>query len=99
VPLNPYIFALAYAVVMAAVIALAFTIFKTQYQLMGLVLAAIAGAIASLLPTIGAIVSLIATIGMLYWRLGKDALVPDIVVSVLVARLVLLPVLLLLQHR
>jgi hypothetical protein len=84
---------------MTAVIALAFRIFKTQYQLMDLVLAAIAGAMASLLPTIGAIVSLIVTIGMLYWRLGKDALVPDIVVSVLVARLVLLPVLLLLKHR
>lgn len=38
-----------------------------------------------------------AMIGIHYWRLGKDQLLPDIVTSVLVARLAMLPVLLLIK--
>jgi|HubBroStandDraft_5_1064220.scaffolds.fasta_scaffold876582_1 hypothetical protein len=98
-PLSPFAIALTYAIVVPLVVALAFAIFQTKYALTDLILAAIVGAAASLLPTIGAFASLIATIGLLYWRLGKDALFPDIVVSVFVARLVTVPVLFLLQHR
>jgi hypothetical protein len=34
-------------------------------------------------------------IGILYWRLGKDQLFPDVIVAVSVARLALIPLFLL----
>ena len=90
--------AVTYVAVAAAVIPLGLAIFKTQYQFLDVVLAAIAGGAASLIPiagglAVGGIASLVVTIGVLYWRLGRD-LFPDIVLSVMVARLATVPVLL-----
>jgi hypothetical protein len=98
-PLSPYAIALTYAIVVPLVVAIGFAIFHTKYEVVDLILAAIVGAAAALLPTIGAFASLVATIGILYWRLGKDVLFPEIVVSVLAARLAMVPVLLLLERR
>jgi hypothetical protein len=97
--LNAYLFVLVYAVVCTAVIPVGFAVFKTPYQMLDVVLAAIGGAALSLIPTVGGVASLAGTAGILYWRMSRELLFPDILVSVLVARLTLLPVLLLLTHR
>jgi hypothetical protein len=97
--LYTYIFIPVYAVVCIAVIPIGFAVFKTQYQMLDVVLAAIVGAALSLIPTLGGVASLAGTVGILYWRMSRDLLFPDILVSVLGARLAMLPVLLLLTHR
>lgn len=96
--MNPYVMAVTYAVVGTAVIPLGFELFKTKYRILDVLLAAIAGGLLSLVPTVGGAASLIATVGILYWRLGKDALVPDILVSVSAARLVMFLALLKFGH-
>jgi len=88
-----------YAVICIAVIPIGFAVFKTRYQMLDVVLAAIGGAALALLPTIGGTASLAGTVGILCWRMSRELLFPDILVSVLVARLAMLPVLLLLTHR
>jgi hypothetical protein len=97
--LNAYVVALTYAVVSAVVIPLGFAVFRTQYQFLDVVLAAIGGAALSFIPTLGGVASFAGTIGILYWRMRRDLLFPDIVVSVAVARLAMVPVLLLLMRR
>jgi len=97
--LNAYIVALTYAVVAIVVIPLGFAVFRTQYQIVDVILAAIVGASLSLIPTIGGVASLVGTVGILYWRMSRDLLFPDIVISVAVARLAMVPVLLLLLHK
>jgi len=97
--LNPYVVALTYAAVGIAVIPIGFAVFRTEYQFLDVVLAAIGGAALSFIPTVGGVASLMGTIGILYWRMRRDLLFPDIVISVAVARLAMVPVLLLLMHR
>ena len=91
--------ALTYAVVAIVVIPLGFAVFRTQYQIVDVILAAIVGASLSLIPTIGSVASLVGTVGILYWRMSRDLLCPAIVISVAVARLAMVPVLLLLLHK
>ena len=97
--MNPYVVALTYAAVGIAVIPIGFAVFRTEYQFLDVVLAAIGGAALSFIPTVGGVASLMGTIGILYWRMRRDLLFPDIVISVAVARLAMVPVLLLLMHR
>ena len=97
--MNPYVVALTYAAVGIAVIPIGFAVFRTQYQFLDVVLAAIGGAALSFIPTVGGVASLMGTIGILYWRMRRDLLFPDIVISVAVARLAMVPVLLLLMHK
>ena len=97
--MNPFAVALVYALVGALVIPVGFAVFRTQYHFVDVVLAAVAGAVLSFIPTVGGVASLAATLGILYWRIGRDSLFPDIVISVAVARLAMVPVLLLLLHR
>jgi hypothetical protein len=97
--LNPYVVALTYAAVGIAVIPLGFAVLRTQYQFLDEVLAAIGGAVLSFIPTVGGVASLAATIGILYWRMRRDLLFPDIVISVAVARLAMVPVLLMFVHK
>jgi hypothetical protein len=96
---NSYVVALTYAVVAIAVIPVGFAVFETQYEFLDVILAAIAGAALSLIPSVGGVASLAATIGVLYWRMRRDLLYPDIVISVGVARLAMVPVLLVLMHK
>jgi hypothetical protein len=96
--LNPYLVALIYGVVGTGVIAIVFALFKTPYQLWEVVLAAVAGAALTFIPTVGGIASLVGTLGVLFWRLGRG-LATDIFVSVAVARLVMVPVLLVLNRH
>jgi len=96
--LNPSVVALTYAVVGTAVIAIVFALFKTPHQLWEVVLAALVGAALSFIPTVGGIASLVGTLGVLFWRLGRG-LATDIIVSVAVARLVMVPVLLMLNRH
>lgn len=92
-------FALVYGIVSAVVVRIGFKIFKTRFDLPDIALMAVGAALASLIPRLGGIASLAAMIGILYWRLGKDQLFPDIVASVVVARLAMLPVLLLMRSH
>ena len=96
--MNPYVAAVIYAVVGTAVIPLGFELFHTKYRFLDVALAAIVGAALSLVPTVGGAVSLLATVVVLYWRVGKDALVPDILVSVFAARIVMFLALLKFWH-
>jgi hypothetical protein len=93
-----YLVALTYAVLCTAVIPIGFKVFGTRYRFLDIVMAAIAGAVLAFIPTVGPVASLVATVGVLYWRMRQD-LFPDIVISVLVARLAMVPVLLLLVRK
>ena len=84
--MNAFVVALTYAVVSVVVIPIGFAIFKTQYQILDVVLAAIGGAALSFIPTVGGVASLVGTIGILYSRMRRDLLFPDIIISVAVAR-------------
>lgn len=96
--MNPYIVALTYAVVGTAVIAVVFRLFKTPHKFWEIALAAIVGAALSFIPTVGGIASLAGTLGVLFWRMG-GGLATDIFVSVAVARLLMVPVLLVLSRQ
>ncbi len=96
--MNPYVFALTYVVVGIGVVATIFTLFKTPYQLWEVILAVIVGAALSFIPTMGGIASLVGTLGVLFWRLG-GGLATDIFISVAVARLFMIPVLLMLNRH
>jgi RsiW-degrading membrane proteinase PrsW (M82 family) len=96
--LNPFIVALTYAVVGAAVIAIVLALFKTPHQLWEVVAAALVGAALSFVPTEGGIASLAGTLGVLFWCLGRGY-ATDIFVSVAVARLVMVPILLMLINE
>ena len=97
--MNAYVLALTYVVVGTVVIPLGFAVFRTQYQIVDVILAAIVGAALSLIPTIGGVASLVGTVGILYWRMRRDLLFPDIVISVAVARLAMVPALFLVVHK
>lgn len=96
--MNPYLVAVTYAVAGMAVIPLGFELFHTKYRFTDVFLAAIGGSLLSLIPTVGGAASLVATVAILYWRVGKDAFVPDILVSVFAARLVMFLALLKFMH-
>jgi uncharacterized membrane protein len=96
--LDPNIFALIYVVVGTVVITIVLTLFKSRYQFWEVVLAALVGAALSLIPAVGGIASLAGTLGVLFWRLGRG-LSTDIFVSVAVARLAMIPVLLVLNRH
>jgi hypothetical protein len=93
--MNSFVVALVYAVVLIAVVPIGFAVFKTPHTFIDVCLAAIGGAALSLIPTAGGVASLLATVSILFWRIRGD-LFPDILVTVGVARLVMVPVLLLL---
>jgi|HubBroStandDraft_2_1064218.scaffolds.fasta_scaffold690708_2 hypothetical protein len=97
--MNPITVALVYAVVGAVVLPLAFKVFKTNFAWIDIVLASVGAALASLIPNIGGPASLVVMIAILYWRIGGGKIFPDIIVSVFVARLAMLPVLLLLAKH
>jgi predicted PurR-regulated permease PerM len=92
---DPYLGALLYVVTVLVLVPVGFSIFKTQYQFPDVVLASLAAGAASLIPTVGGVASYAATVLVLYWRL-RDNLFPDIVISVAVARLAVVPIALLL---
>lgn len=94
--MNPVTVALVYLVVSAVVLPLGFKIFKTNFAWTDIAMASVGAAFASLIPTIGGPASLVIMIAILYWRIGRDKLFPDIIISVAVARLAMVPVLLLL---
>jgi hypothetical protein len=78
---DPIFVAAIYAVAGVVLIPVGFAVFKTQYQFLDVVLAALAGGAASLIPTVGGIASYAAMVVVLYWRVGQS-LFPDIIISV-----------------
>ena len=94
--MNSILVAVVYAAVAVAIIPLVFALFRTQYQFLDVVLASVAAAAASFIPTIGGPASLVVMVAVLYWRIGQG-IFPDIVVAVGAARLAMVPVLLALQ--
>ena len=97
--MNPILVALVYLVVGALLLPLGFKLFKTNFDWIDIALASVGAALSSLIPTIGSPLSLVITVAILYWRLGKEALFPDIIASVAVSRLAMLPVLLVLAKH
>ena len=94
--MNPYVLALVYALIGIVLLPLLLTLFKTPFTFVDILLAALAGAAASFVPMIGGPVSFVAMVAVLHWRLSAS-LYPDIVVPVLIARLAMIPVLLLIR--
>jgi len=92
---DPYLGALLYVATVLVLVPVGFSIFKTPYQFSDVVLASLAAGATSLIPTVGGVASYAATVLVLYWRL-RDNLFPDIVISVAVARLAVVPIALLL---
>jgi hypothetical protein len=90
---NPLLVALVYAA-SGFIIPIGFKVFKTPFDWIDIALASVGAALASLIPTIGGPASFVITVAILYWRIGSKAL-SDIVISVAVSRLAMLPVLLL----
>jgi hypothetical protein len=96
--LNPVVVALTYAVVGTVVISIVLALFKTPHEKWEVLLAAVVGAALSFIPTVGGIASLAGMLGVLFWRLGSGLAI-DILVSVAVARLAMVPALLLLSRH
>ena len=91
--MNPILVAGVYAVVGVAVPPIVFYLSRTPFSIIDVAAASLAGALVSLLPTIGGPASLLAMLLILYWRM-KDA--PMIVAAAVgIARLAMVPVLVL----
>jgi hypothetical protein len=95
--MNPTTIALGYLLAGAVFVPAILHFFKTRFDWIDIGLAAVGGAAASFIPTVGGVASYAAMIGILYWRLGNDQFFPGVIVAVSVARLALIPVLLLLK--
>jgi len=93
--MDPILVAVVYAVSGVVIIPAVFALFKTRYQFLDVVLASLAAAGASLIPTIGAPASLVVSLVVLYWRMGENF--RDILIAVFVARLAMVPILLALR--
>jgi hypothetical protein len=93
---NPLLIALVYAAVGIALLPACLAFFKVPYKFVDVALASIGGAACSLIPTIGGPASLAALIAILHWRLNAR-LFPDILIPALVARLAMVPVLLVMR--
>jgi hypothetical protein len=63
--LSPYLAVLTYAVVGAVLIPLGFAVFRTQYQYIDVILAALAGAALSFISTLGGVASFAGSVGVL----------------------------------
>jgi ABC-type nitrate/sulfonate/bicarbonate transport system permease component len=98
-PMNPIAVALVYLLVSALVLPLGFKLFKTNFDWQDIAMASGGAALSSLIPTIGSPLSLVISVAILYWRLGRNALFPDIIASVAVSRLAMLPLLLVLAKH
>lgn len=94
--MNPYLLAFVYAVLGMVLLPLLLSLFKTPFGLADVVLAALAGGAASLVPVVGGLASFVAMVAVLNWRLPAR-LYPDILVPVFIARLAMLPVLLVIR--
>jgi hypothetical protein len=92
--MNPINVALVYLVVSVLIVPLGLKLFKTNFDWKDIAMASVGAALASLIHTIGGSVSLVVMIAILYWRIVGGKVFPDIIVSVAVARLAMLPVLL-----
>jgi hypothetical protein len=97
--MNPITVALVYLVVSVLVVPIGLKLFKTNFAWLDIAMASVGAALASLIPTIGGPASLVVMIAIPYWRIGGGKVFPDIIVSVFVARLAMLPVLLLLAKH
>ena len=94
--MDPLVIAAVYVGTGIVIVPIGFEVFKTQYKWFDVVLASLACGAASLIPTVGGVASAAAMILVLYWRMRAN-LYPDIVISVAVARLSVIPVMLLLS--
>jgi hypothetical protein len=89
---KPLVVAAAYLIVGSVVIPIIFSMFRAQYKLLDVVLASGAAGVLSLIPMIGPGASLLGAVLILNYRTGAS-LFPDIVISVAIARLAMIPAL------
>jgi len=87
--------AVVYAVVGSTVVLGMLRILGPRPGIVDVVGACVAGALASLIPTVGGPVSLLVTLAALYWR--GVAELREIAIAVVVARLAMVPALLVLR--
>jgi hypothetical protein len=74
--MNPTTIALGYLLAGAVFVPAILHFFKTRFDWIDIGLAAVGGAAASFIPTVGGVASYAAMIGILYWRLGNDQFLP-----------------------
>ncbi len=89
---SPVATAVVYAMVGSLVVLGVLRMMGTRDNTAEVVGACVAGAAASMIPTVGGPVSLLVTLGLLYWRSGAE--LRDIAFAVVLARLAMVPVLL-----
>lgn len=90
---GPILFAIVFAVVGTAVTCLMLSVFHAGYTVLDVAIASTVGALLSIVPTIGPALSLLGMVLILNHRCTA-ALFPDIILSVAVARLAMVPALL-----
>ena len=93
--INPVVVAIVYAVVGTVVVSVVLSIWGEPQKLLDVVIASTGGALLSLIPTIGGPLSLLGMLGLLYWRCSTN--VAAIAAAVALARLAMVPVLILLK--
>jgi len=93
--IGPMTTAVVYAIVGSAVVLGMLRLLGSRPEIHDVAGSCVAGALASLIPTVGGPVSLLVTLGALYWR--NVAEVREIAIAVIVARLAMVPVLLVLR--
>nr|WP_199045207.1 hypothetical protein [Dyella sp. ASV24] len=82
-----------HAVIGMLALPLIFRLLKTHYTMLDIVLACVPAALLTLVPTVGEALSLVTMVAVLNYRISEN-LFPGIVVPVMVARLLMIPVLL-----
>lgn len=93
--MNPLVVAAVYAVVGTIVVSVVLSIWGEPQKLLDVAIASAGAALVSLVPTIGGPLSLLVMLGLLYWRCSTN--VVAIAASVALARLAMVPFLLLLK--
>lgn len=89
--LKDIAYAMVYVLMSSLMVPAMLSILRVRYEMPGVLLAAVAGGLALLIPVIGGVASLIVHIVALD-RLTSASLWPDAVISVMVSRLITVPV-------
>lgn len=94
---HPAIVVVTFSVTSMLVLTLILKLFKAEFALLDIALAAIGAALAMLISTVGDYLSIIVMAAILNYRTSAP-LMPDIVIATAVARLATIPALMVVYH-
>jgi predicted PurR-regulated permease PerM len=87
---HPAIFVVVFIVTSILMLSFTFKIFKVQFTILDVTLAALCAGLATLIPYVGPYASIVVMAAILNYRTSAE-LMPDIVVAVAVSRLFVIP--------